>query len=309
MVLRRATLTLAMGAICCVWLAGCSASRPAPRQGLRVLAMETFLADIAQNVAAERAHVDALIPIGLDPHAYEPTPRDIRAVADAAVLIANGAGFEAFLERLLAAADGRHTLIRASEGLISRRPSVREGLDTEHTDGDPHFWLDPNNVVQYVSNIRDGLSAADPQGSAQYSASADAYIGRLKELSQWVSDQVQQIPAERRLLVTNHESLGYFADRYGFRVVGTLIRGVSTGAAPSAQELSRLTQRMQQLGVKAIFVETGANPQLARQIAQAAGVQVVTGLYTHSISAPGGQAPTYIDMIRFNTRAIVEALR
>jgi ABC-type Zn uptake system ZnuABC Zn-binding protein ZnuA len=306
---KQASLASAVVLLSCVWLAGCSTPPPAPRQGLRVLAVETFLADIAQNVAGERARVSALIPIGLDPHAYEPTPRDVRAVADSDVLIANGAGFEAFLARLLQTAGGKGALIEASAGLVSRQPGAGEAHDAEHTEGDPHFWLDPHNVAQYVSNIRDGLSAADPPGKASYAANADAYAKKLDDLSEWVTDQIRQVPVEQRLLVTNHESLGYFADRYGFRVIGTLIPSVSTGAAPSAQELSRLTQRMQQLGVKAIFLETGANPQLARQIAQAAGAQVVTELYTHSISAPGGPAPTYIDMIRYNTRAIVEALR
>ena len=305
---RRATRVL-FACACCIWQAGCSTPAPTPNQGLQVLAVETFLADIAQNVAGERAQVHALIPIGLDPHAYEPTPRDVRAVADSDVLIANGAGFEAFLARVLQTVDGKRVVIEASAGLVSRQPGAGEVQDQEHTQGDPHYWLDPNNVARYVANIRDGLSAADAQGATYYAANADAYEMQLKELDHWVSDQVQQIPAERRLLVTNHESLGYFADRYGFAVIGTLIQSVSTGAAPSAQELSRLTQRMQRLGVKAIFLETGANPQLARQIAQAAGVHVVTELYTHSISAPGGPAPTYIEMIRYNTRAIVEALK
>jgi manganese/iron transport system substrate-binding protein len=122
-------------------------------------------------------------------------------------------------------------------------------------------------------------------------------------------EQVAQIPAERRLLVTNHESFGYFADRYGFRIVGAIVPSVSTGAAPSAQQLAMLVDRIKATGAPAVFLETGANPQLADQLAQETGVRVVTGLYTHSISAPDGPAPTYLEMLRYNTQAIVEALK
>ena len=164
-----------------------------------------------------------------------------------------------------------------------------------HDAGDPHFWLDPVNVITYTENIRDGLSQADPGGAEITSCNADAYIARLKDLDAWISEQVRQIPAARRLLVTNHESFGYFADRYGFRIVGTVIPSVSTGASPSAQQLARLTDHVRAAGVPAIFIETGASPQLAKQLAQEVGVKAVTELYTHSITeANGPRRPTSI---------------
>jgi len=279
------------------------------RAPVRVLAVETFLADIAQNVAADRLRVEALIPVGVDPHSFEPVPSDVRKVADCDVLITNGAGLEHFLDRLLQNAGGKRLIVEAAAGLASRAPGEGEALDADHSQGDPHFWLDPNNVITYVQNIREGLEKADPQGSAEYAASADAYAVKLKALDRWIVEQVSQVPQSRRLLVTNHESFGYFADRYGFTVIGTIIPSVGTEAAPSAQELAHLTDRMRQLGVKAIFLETGSNAQLANQIARETGIRVVTELYTHSTSPPGGTAPTYLDMIRFNTAAIVAALK
>ena len=304
-----------------VWgVSACVAPSTAPQsspteagQARNVLAVETFLADIARNVAGDRLAVTSLMPVGVDPHSFEPTPGDVRKVAESSVLIANGAGFEGFLARLLENAGGERRVIEAASGLAVRTPKEGEQAEApgEHQqhEGDPHFWLDPNNVITYAENIRDGLSEADPGGAAIYAGNAETYIAQLKELDIWIADQVRQIAPERRLLVTNHESFGYFADRYGFRIVGTIIPSVSTGASPSAQQLAQLIDHIKNTGAPAIFLETGANPQLAQQIAQETGVKVVTELYSHSTTEADGPAPTYVDMMEYNARAIVEALR
>lgn len=301
---------------------------------LRVVAIEPFLADIAQNVAGERLKVASLIPVGVDPHSFEPTPQDVRMLAESDVVIIHGAGLEEFLENLLESAGGRWQLIiEATKGLTFRELHREEGEhahehgheeehgptetahlspdeeEPHHHEGDPHFWLDPNYVVHYVENIRDGLSQVDPAGAALYAQNAAAYIEQLHALDRWIVEQVEQVPPERRLLVTNHESFGYFADRYGFRIVGTILPGASTNVSPSAQQLAQLIDLIRETGAPAIFLETGSNPQLAEQIARETGIQVVSGLYTHSPSPADGPAPTYLDMIRYNVRAIVEALR
>jgi ABC-type Zn uptake system ZnuABC Zn-binding protein ZnuA len=275
-----------------------------------VLAVETFLADIAQNVAGDRLKVEALIPIGVDPHSFEPAPADIRSVAESQVLIVNGAGFEGFLEKLLQNAGGQRLVIEASAGLAARTPREAEHAgETDHAhETDPHFWLDPISVIRYTENIRDGLSQADPAGKDVYAKNAEMYIDKLRELDGWIKGQVQEVPEARRLLVTNHESFGYFADRYGFRIVGTVIPSVSTGASPSAQQMAQLVDHLRTTGAPAIFLETGANLQLARQLSGEVGISVVTDLYTHSVTAQGGDAPDYITMMRQNVRKIVEAL-
>jgi ABC-type Zn uptake system ZnuABC Zn-binding protein ZnuA len=277
------------------------------------MAVETFLADIAQNVAGDRLKVTALMPYGLDPHAFEPTPDDMRKVAASDVLIVNGAGLESFLQRTLDSAGGQRQVIEAATGLKSRTAregEVAEGITEDHHEqGDPHFWLDPLNVVTYVENIRDGLSRVDPAGATSYQANAETYIGKLRALDQWVAEQVKQVPPDRRKLVTNHESLGYFADRHGFKIIGTIVPSVSSDASPSAQQLAKLVDVIKSSGAPAIFLETGTNPRLAEQVAQETGVKVVVGLYTHSTSEPSGPVPDYISMIRFNTTAIVEALK
>ena len=229
------------------------------------------------------------------------------------MLLINGAGFEAFLNQLLSNAGGQRTVIEASKGLASRtaRPGEHpEGeADPAHAEGDPHFWLDPTKVITYVENIRDGLIAADPIGKDTYAANAGAYIAKLNELDAWIKQQVAQVPESRRLLVTNHESFGYFADRYGFRVVGAIIPSVSTAASPSAQELARLADQVKATGAPAVFLETGSNAQLADQLARETGIKVVTGLLTHSTTEPNGPAPDYLSMMRENVNAIVGALK
>jgi ABC-type Zn uptake system ZnuABC Zn-binding protein ZnuA len=298
---------LHLSIIALLLLSACGASPQAGTGALKVVAVETFLADIAQNVAGSRLTVDVLLPIGVDPHSFEPVPSDLAKVAASTVLIVNGGGLEEFLDKMLTNAGGQRLVVEASAGLARRAPRPGEPVGDER-EGDPHFWLDPSLVVTYARNIRDGLTEADPAGAATYAANAESYILKLNDLDVWVKAQVASIPEQNRLLVTNHETLGYFADRYGFTIVGAIVASVSTSASPSAQELAQLVRHIEETGAKAIFLDTGTNPQLAQQVAQDSGVKVIQGLYTHSISK-GGPAPTYTDMMRVNTRTIVDALR
>lgn len=295
---------------------------PQPASALKVLATETFLADIAQNVAGERVRVESLLPIGVDPHTFAPTPKDVQRIAESNVLILNGGGFEQWAEKTLENAGGERLVIEASAGLTMRHPqqgpAAHEHEDEAHShsedhthshEGDPHFWFDPTLVVRYVENIRDGLIAADPEGKEVYTANAAAYIAKLNELDAWIKAQVDQIPPERRLLVTDHETFGYFADRYGFQLVGALIPSVTTEASPSAQAMAALVEQIRATGAPAVFLEAGRSTQLAEQIAAETGVKVVTDIYTHSLTEPNGKAPTYLDMMRHNVTRIVEALK
>jgi len=281
-----------------------AACQPAPspsgntrseEDGLKVLAVESFLADIAQNIAGERAEIDLLIPPSADPHTFQPTPQDVAKIANSQMLIANGAGLEEWLQEVIDNAGGDQLVVEAAQGVSenSSRP------------GDPHFWLDPNYVIQYVAQIRDGFIQLDPGGEQTYAQNAQNYIDQLQELDTWITDQVEQLPVEKRLLVTNHESFGYFADRYGFEIIGTIVPSVSTGASPSAQQLIALVEAIKATQTSAIFLESGSNPKLAEQLAQEAGIDVVVDLRTQ----PLFPQESYIDMMKYNTQAILDALR
>ncbi|HPH94814.1 MAG TPA: metal ABC transporter substrate-binding protein [Anaerolineaceae bacterium] len=293
-------------------LNACSAP-PAPAASGQALAVESFLADIAQNIAGNRITVQTLIPLGLDPHAFEPTPQDVVKLTSTKILILNGAGFEEWLEPVLPESPAGQLRIEAAAGLTPRQTDHKNEAqgqtDHPHELGDPHFWLDPISTITYVENIRDGLIAADPAGKETYTQNAEAYIRQLQELDAWIKTQVETIPPENRLLVTNHESLGYFADRYGFTIIGTVVPSVTSGSSPSAQELAELINQIKTNNVQAVFLETGSNPQLAQQISSETGVKVVSDIYTHSITDKNGPASTYILMMKTNVTAIVEALR
>lgn len=159
-----------------------------------VLASTTFLADIARNIAGDRLQVDSLLPVGADPHSYQSVPVDVARIQQSDILIVNGLDYENFLQPLLENAGGQRLIVTASNGLEPHR--VKDGTGDMVTD--PHMWLDPNRVVKYAENIRDGLIQFDPKGTDVYKANAAAYISQLKELDSWIVGQVSQIPRERR---------------------------------------------------------------------------------------------------------------
>lgn len=292
---------------------------PSPQEssnGLQVIAVESFLADIAQQVAGDRLTIQTLIPQGVDPHTFTPTPRDIIMLTNSDAIIINGAGFEAWLNADFDANLTDQKIITASEGLVSRKPGMGEHREDEtdgdahsHEEGDPHFWLNPLNVIKYVENIRDELILMDQDGEEIYRKNAQKYTEQLLELDYWIMNEVSAIPEKNKTIITNHESFGYFADRYGFRIIGTIIPGVSTGSSPSPRQLTGLVEAIKKYNVKVIFLETGSNPQLANQISNETGIQVVEDLYTHSLTDADGNAPSYLQMMRWNTRLIVNALR
>jgi ABC-type Zn uptake system ZnuABC Zn-binding protein ZnuA len=306
--LAAASLLLAAGVAGVAALTGCGAADENARTGdLQVMTTATFLADIAQNVAGDRFTVESLVPRDADLHAFEPTPRDVATVAESDLFILNGGGLEETLEDTLRTAASDTTFVEASEGITPREPQPGEPLH-EH-EADPHFWLDPTLVVAYVENIRDAFIAADPEGEAEYTANAEAYVAELEELDAWIESQVAALPEEDRLLVMNHVSHGYFADRYGFRIAGAVIPSVATGESPTAKQLAALTETIRAEGVRAIFVELEENQQLADQIAAETGIVVIADLRDHTLSEPDGEAATYIDMMKYDTRLIVDALK
>ncbi len=289
-------------------LAACAPSSTVstPATPFKVVAVESFLADITRQVAGERVNVVSLIEAGMDPHTFEPIPRDIITISESRLLIVNGGGLENWLQKMIDVQSISIPIVVASSGLTPRLPSSSERIDEEI---DPHFWLDPVNVEVYVRNIRDALIEMDPNGRDNYERNADHYILQLDDLNTWIAGEVAQIPADNRLLVTNHESFGYFADRYGFEIIGTIIPSISSGSTPTALQLTDLIEKIQYAKVKAIFLEAGSNPELAQTIASETGVTIVTGLLTHSLTGPDGPADTYIDMMKYDTQLIVDALK
>jgi ABC-type Zn uptake system ZnuABC Zn-binding protein ZnuA len=296
-------LTLTLTALL---LAGCGSAPQNEEDTFSVLASTSFLADIAQNVAGDRVQVETLLPLGADPHAYQAAPSDVSKIAKSDVLILNGLEYEHFIEPLLENAGGEHLIITTTDGLTPNQIESEE--QPSEMVGDPHMWLDANRATRYVENIRDGLIQADPEGAETYKANASAYIEQLTELDIWIWEQVQTIPAERRLLVTNHEAMGYFAEHYSFTVVESILPSFSSEASVSAQEIASAIEAVKSSGAPAIFLGEVENTDLADQIASETGVKVVNTLYLESLT-DGAPAPTYIDMMKHNVTEIVNALK
>jgi ABC-type Zn uptake system ZnuABC Zn-binding protein ZnuA len=319
------TATLALASLSLV--AGAAA-----QERLSIVATTSILADLTRNVAGDRASVTSLLGAGADVHTYDPSPGDLARVARADVLVINGAGLEAFLDRLIASAGGRFRTIVASAGLTPLPFDHEHGEhghhdeeddhadehghedehgrdDHHHTTGDPHFWQDVRHAMHYVANIRDGLIAADPAGEGVYRHNAERYLAELADLDRWVVDQVASIPPERRRLVTNHEAFNYFAARYGLQMIGAVFPGFGTERDPSPAEIAELVRRIREFRVPAVFAENVVNTRLADQVAREAGVRVVATLHSDALGTPGSGAETYIAMMRTNVAAIVAALR
>ncbi|HJR80269.1 MAG TPA: metal ABC transporter substrate-binding protein [Anaerolineales bacterium] len=264
-----------------------------------VLTTTTILADVARNVAGDRLTVGSLVPVGADPHSYQPVPQDATKISESRVLVIHGAEYENFLESLLENAGGKENVIDASTGL--RLLSNEQGTN-------PHLWLDPISVIAYTDNIREGLTQFDPDGAEIYQVNASAYIDELTELDAWINGQIAQIPPQRRVLVTNHESLGYFADRYGFIVIGAIVPNFNSDASPSAEQMAALIEQIKLHEAPAIFLDASDNPDLAQQIATETSVKVITDLHLESLTE-GPPAATYIDMMKDNVTKIVQALQ
>ncbi|MBE2182019.1 MAG: zinc ABC transporter substrate-binding protein [Anaerolineae bacterium] len=286
---------------------------------LNVLATTTIVADVAQNVAGDLFTVQSLLPPNTDIHAYEPTINDARRISGVDLILAVGAGYESFLTSLIENVGENIPVAVMNSGLelraLGRDIHAPEAAISDHKlaceaqgNCDPHTWMDPAYVIGWVNNIVEAFSAADPANARVYRANGDAYIIELEALDAEITEMIEQIPAARRILITNHEFLNYFADRYGFEVAGTVLPGVSTGGEPDPRSMAALIALIREAGVPAIFAEVSANPQLAETVAQEAGVQVITNLYSESLSDAEGDAPTYLDLMRHNAQAIAAAL-
>ena len=275
-------------------VAGCAPGGEDPAGKPSVLADTSFLADIVQNVAGERMTVSAIVPAGADPHSFEPTPKDTKRVVEAKTVFISASGLIPTVDELAAgAAESGVPVMDASAGISG----IAE---------DPHFWLDPLSVVASVDRIAEGLATIDPAGAGVYQANAAAYQAALRELDAWIVAQVDTIPPAHRLLVTNHESFGRFASRYGFELVGTIFprplvkAALRRGNWPISSGPSARPARPQYS-----WRPAATTPWLKRS-ARETGVKVVTDLYTHSL---GENAATYLEMMRWNVLRIVEALR
>ena len=285
-------------------LAGTAVAAP-----VQVAASTSIIADFVKMVGGSRISLVTLVPANADTHTYQPTTRDVQRLSQARVLFVNGANLEPWLPKLIGSAPGVK-VVTLSSGVKLRKASelVAEGLEAEGA-YDPHTWWSPQNVAVYVKTIGAELTRLDPVGKSVYAANAAAYQRQLSALDAYAKTQFATIPAPQRKLVTNHDALGYLAQRYGFTVVGQVIGGLSTEREPSAQELVRLVKGVKASGAKAIFTENTVNARLAQALSSETGVKIAPPLYTDALGAPGSVGDSYLKAFRHNVAVIVAALK
>jgi ABC-type Zn uptake system ZnuABC Zn-binding protein ZnuA len=293
---------LVVVSVACAVTAACGStagSGPVSDTRLKVVTTTTVFADIISNVGGERVSVLSIIPAGAGPEDYEPKPDDARKLADANLIVSNGVGLDAFLDRLIDAA-GEQSATRLVLG---------DGIPTIEVEGEPnpHFWLDPTMVVKhYLPAITTTLSELDPTGAATYEANRSAYAAKVRDLDAVTKAKIETIPPANRTLVTFHDAFPYFAAHYGLDLIGVIVANV--GQEPTAAQLAALVDTVRASGTKAVFSEAQFNPDLARTLADEAGVtQVVTTLYNDTVGPP--PVNTYLTMMEWNVDQIVGALR
>lgn len=292
-----------------LFIGACGNGNAAPPAAGRLKVVATFsvLSDLVQNVGGGRIELRALVGPGVDTHTFSPSPADNKTLAEAALVFENGLGFETWLDDLYTASGSRGRRVIVTEGIDPLGAEHEEELD--HGELDPHVWHSAANAITMVKNVEAALAQADPANAAIYQTNAEAYIARLEELDGWIFDQTKSLPEDRRKLVTTHDTFGYFADRYGFEVIGAVLPSSTEGASPSAQDLAALIEAVKAAGVPALFAENVSSSTLLQQIADEAGVAVVASLYTDALGPSGSGGDTYIKMMRYNVTTIVSELR
>lgn len=282
---------------------------------LQVVATTSIIGDVVRQVGGEAIDLTVLMQPGQDPHSYQPGAADLTAVADADLIFMNGWNLEEALVGDLVAIGREATLIPVSAGitprLLSEDDDEHDGGSHVHGPVDPHVWQSVPNVIRWVENIRQVLSAADPANATRYETSAAAYSRSLQQLDEDLRAMLAAIPEDRRVLVTNHDNLGYFADAYGFEVAGTIIPSISSLAEPSAGELARLIGAMRSRGICTLILEATAAGQVARtlknELTDCDKVRLVL-LYADALGPPGSGAESYIGMMQTNAAALVKGL-
>ena len=267
------------------------------QERLNVVASFSILGDFVRNVGGERVSVTTLVGPDGDVHVYTPAPADAKKIAEAKLLVINGFGLEGWLPRLLQAAGSKAPIVIATKGIAPLKLG---------SDADPHAWQSVANAKIYVANIRDALVAADPADAEIFRANAENYLRQLDALDREVRQAIARIPQGRRKVISTHDAFGYFAAGYGIDFIAPL--GVSTESEASARDIAGIITQIRNSGIPAVFLENISDPRLMRRIAAESGARVGGTLYSDSLTDEKGVAPTYIDMVRHNIKALTSAL-
>jgi zinc/manganese transport system substrate-binding protein len=280
----------------CVVLATAVAQARA-QERVAVVASFSILGDFVKNVGGDRVDVATLVGPNGDVHVYDPAPSDAKKIAGAKLLVINGLGLEGWLPRLLQSSGSKAPVVTATKGVAALKAG---------SDADPHAWQSVANAKIYVANISDALVAADPADAELFRANAQAYLAKLDGLDREVREQVAKIPPLRRRMISTHNAFGYLASAYGIQFIAP--SGVSTESEASARDIARIITQIKSEKIPAIFLENVSDDRLIRRISAETGARVGGTLYSDSLTGEKGDAPTYIELVRHNIKALTSAL-
>lgn len=265
---------------------------------LRVVASFSVLGDMVRQVGGDDVALTTLIGPDSDSHAYAPSPADAATLAHADLVVINGMGFEGWMERLIASSGYKGTVLVASDGIAPLMKGPHP---------DPHAWQDVANGKRYITNIRDGLSRADPLHKVQYYQRAADMLARLDKLDAHIRTQVGSIAPDRRKVITTHEAFGYYARAYGITFVAPLSSSKEMQA--SAAAVARLIDRLRTQHIRAVFMENISDNRLMQQLKADSDTYIGGTLYSDALSQAGGEAPDYIALLSHNTQQLVNGMR
>ncbi|GHD05594.1 zinc ABC transporter substrate-binding protein AztC [Zhihengliuella salsuginis] len=303
---RRVILAVVAVALAVLALVGCAPGGGGDGGRPQIVVTTNILGDVVQNVIGDQADVTVLMKRNADPHSFEVSAKEAADMQEADLLVSNGLGLEESL--------GQHFERAGSAGVEHFvAAEAIEPLDYESGEAagvpDPHFWTDPETMIDVVSALEESLAQLPGVDAGQVSAAAETYRDDLVDLDATMRAQFATIPPQRRALVTNHHVFGYLAEAYDFRLIGAVIPGGSTLASPSAADLEELSGAIEEAGVPAIFAESSQPDRLVTVLADEAGIEVaVVELITESLTEAGAGGGTYLEMMRTNTTRITEGL-
>lgn len=266
----------------------------------KVLATASMIMDMAKNIGGDHLDIQCIVPIGGDPHLYDPTPKDAKMVAAADLILKNGLTFEGWLNELI-----ENSGTKAKNVLVTQGITPITSLTYKNAT-DPHAWMDVSNGYVYIKNIKDAFVELLPKHTADFEKNYTRYLKQLQELDTYITDKVKTIPAEKRILITSHDAFQYYGRKYGIKLEA--IMGVSTDAEVRTSDITRLNEVIINSMVPAVFIESTINPKLLKQLALDNDIVIGGKLFADSIGDEDSEAPTYIDMLKHNTDTIVKGL-
>lgn len=265
-----------------------------------IVTTTSMMYDMITVIGGEDVNAVSLVPVGGDPHLYEPTPTDAQTVVKADLIIMNGLQLEGWLTEFVENSGSMAKVVIATEGITPIASGDYEGSP------DPHVWTDPTLGAQMAANITQALNELMPDRANTFGQRFSTYEAELLSLDKEIEKQIKSIPADKRVVVTNHDAFQYFGKRYGLRLAA--LKGISTEADVQTSDLTELSKIIKETGTKAIFVESMINPQMMEQIAKDNGVRIGGKLYSDSLGPRDSEAGSYIGMLKSNVKTIVSAL-